>query len=1064
VYTPRHLAEKILTSKSALEGERKQVTVLFVDLVESTRLAERLDAEGMHQVMDQVLRLMAEAVHRYEGTVNQFLGDGLMALFGAPLAIEDHAVRAVQAALAIRETVSGLSEQLRAARGVEIRVRIGLNSGPVVVGRIGDDLRMDYTAVGDTTNLAARMQALAEPGTILVTDGTHHLVEGYVDSEGLGPVEVKGRSEPVPVFRVFRRRRRRSRFEVSADRGLSQLTGRDRELGILRDCLSRAMAGRGQVVGIVGEPGVGKSRLVHELRRLAIGESVTWLEGYCVPYGQATPFLPLLEILSANFGIEEGDNPLQIEEKLREGLHRLGAELDRIQPFLGQFWALPAAAAALRDLDPKDKRQKTFEALRALVFAGSQRRPLVLAVEDTHWIDKTSEDSLGSVIDGLAGFRVLILTTFRPGYVVPWADKTYYRQISLDLLSETDVDAMISALLGTRNVPPDLVGRIQGKAEGNPLFVEEIVTSLRERGLLVRDDGRFVWAKGGEVELPGSVQDIVRARLDRLDEPVKRTAQTAAAIGREFGLSVLRRVSEIAQEVERYLETLQRLELIHETRLFPEPEYIFKHAVIQDTAYQSLLTQRRRELHGAIGRAIEELYADRLAEQAAILAYHYTRSEDQDRAITYALRAGDRAVGLYANAEATTYYQQALTAARALPPSADAQAREIDAVLKLASVSSTRPEIERDLTNLDAARATAERLQDPSRLASVLYWLGRLEYVRGNPQKGIEYAERSLELAERLGDEALAAPPVNLVGRAYYQMGDFTQAGQVLERSASQMLRLEKREDAATTAGLAAVALAATGEFARAFPLADQAVALADELGNPFVQAASYLFRGITRTIRGEWSSALRDLAEAGRLAERVDDLFRLYMVRQWEGLTRTMSGDPHCGRALFEDALKLADQVGTTFQVGRCRAYLVQSRLLLGDLDGLESLCQAALHDAEQTGDKSSLALGHRMLAEVLSRRYPPDPTGVDDSMRAAIRIQEEIGERPELARTYARYAAMLRERDELARAAELLDEAVTMFREMGMTWDLERAERELGRFAAGQSVRNVVDEQHGV
>jgi tetratricopeptide (TPR) repeat protein len=910
---------------------------------------------------------------------------------------------------------------------------------------------MDYTAIGDTTHLAARMQGRADPGAILVTAATHHLVEGYVYSEALGPVEVKGRSEPVSVFRVTGRRRRRSRLEVSADRGLTELIGRDRELGIVRDCLSRAVAGRGQVVGIVGDPGAGKSRLLHEFRRSVAGERLTWLEGYCAPYAQATPFLPILEILSANFGIEEGDNPLQIEDKLREGLQRLGAGLDRILPFLGQLWGLPGAEAALRDLDPKDKRQKTFEAIRALTFAGSQRRPHVIVIEDMHWVDKTTEEHLASVIDSLAGFPVLMLTTFRPGYVVPWADKTYYRQIGLDLLSERDVEEMVGTLLGTPNVPRDLVQRIQEKAEGNPLFVEEIVTALRERGLLVRRNGGFVWTKSGEVELPGTVHDIVRARLDRLDEPVKRTVQAAAAIGREFGLNVLRRVSEITQEVERYLETLQRLELIHETRFFPEPEYIFKHAVIQDAAYQSLLTQRRRELHGAIGHAVEELYADRLDDQAPILAYHYARSHHPDRAIRYAILAGDRAVRLYANAEATTYYQQAVELARALPASPDAQRTEIDAVLKLAAVSSTKPEIERDLANLAAARVVAEQLEDSSRLARVLYWLGRLEYVRGNPQKGIEHAEQSLEIAERLDDDALAAPPVNLVGRAYYMLSDFIRASQMLERSATQMLRLGSRNDAATTAGMAGIAFAAAGGFDRAFALADQGVALADEIGNPFVQAAAYFFRAIARDTRGEWASGFRDLDEARRLAEGVGDLFRLYVVKQWEGWARTMSGDPSRGRALFEEAIGLADQVGTTFQLGRCRAGLAACLLELGELEGAESACQAALRDAEQSGDRAGLAVARRTLAEALARRQPADPQAVEGAMQLAIQIQEEIGERPELARSYASYAALLRVRGDHARAGEFLEKATTMFREMGMAWDLERAEREfLARPAA--------------
>src|SRR6266545_654803 len=446
-YTPKHLAEKILTSRSALEGERKQVTVLFCDVVDSSRLAESLEPEAMHEVMNRALRLMAEAVHRYQGTVNQFLGDGLMALFGAPVALEDHAFRAVQAALAIHETLNGFSEQLKKERNVEIQLRLGLNTGLVVVGRIGDDLRMDYTAIGDTTHLAARMQALAEPGTTLMTEATHRLVEGYIRSEVLGPVRVKGRSEPVTAFKLTGRRRGRTRLDVSAERGLTQLVGREHEIHLLHECWARVKGGRGQVVGIVGDPGVGKSRLVYEFRKSLETERATWLEGHCVGYGQTTPYLPLLEILRANFQIEEGDNQLQIREKLRQGIRQLHPSLEDALPYLHDLFNLPGADDALRHLDPRVKRQKVFETIRTLAKVGSQRRPLVIIVEDLHWIDKTSEDYLAFLIESMAGMSHLLLMTHRPGYTVRWGDKTYYTQINLDLLADNETEAIIARLL-----------------------------------------------------------------------------------------------------------------------------------------------------------------------------------------------------------------------------------------------------------------------------------------------------------------------------------------------------------------------------------------------------------------------------------------------------------------------------------------------------------------------------------------------------------------------------------------------------------------------------------------
>ncbi len=1042
-YTPKHLAEKILTSKAALEGERKQVTVLFCDIVDSSRLAECLDPEAMHEIMDRALRLMAEAVHRYEGTVNQFLGDGMMALFGAPVALEDHAFRGVQAALAIQETLCGYSEQLKQDRGVELQLRLGLNTGLVVVGRIGDDLRMDYTAVGDTTHLASRVQGLAQPGTILISEATHRLVEGYIRSEALGPVAVKGRSEPVQVYRVMGRRRGRTRLEVSVERGLTQLVGRERELSLLHECLARAKAGRGQVVGIAGEPGVGKSRLLYEFRKSLEGERVTWLEGHCVAYGQTTPYLPILGMLRTNFQIEEGDNPLQIQEKLRQGIHRLDPALEGILPFFHDLFGLPEADEAFKHLDPKDKRQKTFEAIRTLTMAGSQRGLYVLILEDLHWIDKTSEDYLAFITAGLAGVPVLLLTTQRPGYTVRWADKTYYTQIALDLLSERETEALLAALLGSRHPPPDLVRIVREKAEGNPLSVEEITTSLLERGMLVRRNGEIHWTDGAPVEFPATLQDIIRARIDRLEEPVKRMVQAAAVIGREFGLRLLTRISEAAAEVQHYLDTLKHVELIHETRFFPELEYVFKHAVTQDVAYQSLLAQRRKDLHGAIGRAIEDLYADRLEEHASILAYHYARSERQDKAVEYALLAGDQAARLYANAEATTYYEQALTIARALPSAPQAHCVEIDAALKLAAVGMTRQHIERDQRNVEGARVLAEQLPDERRLAQALYWLGRLQYVLGDSATAIEYAGQSLEIADRLGDETLAAPPVNLMARAYYWF-DLPRACRMIERSVEQMSRLEDKGEEATAASFAAMLFASTGELDRAMVYANRGIGLAQEIKNPLAEASAYFYRGVLQDQRGEWASAIADFECAIRVAESSEDLFRIYIVKFWEGRAHTRAGDASRGRTLVEEGFALAERIGTKFVFAQGKASLAESLLALGELDEVCRVCQETITLTEESGDRFHAALAHRTFAESLVRLRPPDSQWQREILEA-IRIQQDIGAKPELARSYVIYARLLKTAGEIEQARAHLTQAIDMFRQMSMAWDLGHAEQAL-------------------
>ena len=1047
-YTPKHLADKILTSRSALEGERKQVTVLFCDVVDSSGLAERLGPEGMHEVMDRALRLMAEAVHRYEGTVNQFLGDGVMALFGAPVALEDHAFRAVEAALAIHETLGGYSQQLKAERGVELRLRQGLNTGLVVVGRIGDDLRMDYTAVGDTTHLAARVQALAEPGTVLITEATHRVVEGYVRSEPLGPTTVKGRSEPVSIFKVTGRRRGRTRLEVSAERGLTQLVGRERELALLHDCLARAKAGRGQVVGIVGEPGVGKSRLLYEFRKSLEGERVTWLDGHCVAYGQTTPYLPVLDILRANFQIEEGDNPLQIREKLRQGLRLLDPALEVILPFLCELLGLPAEGESLKYLDPKDKRQKTFEAIRALTMAGSQRGPLVIIVEDLHWIDKTSEDYLAFLIESLAGMAHLLLTTHRPGYAVRWADKTYYTQIPLDLLTESEAETMVGALLGSRDLPSDLIRIIREKAEGNPLFVEEVTTSLLEQGVLVRTNGRISWTGGKAVEFPATIQDIIRARIDRLEEPVKRTVQTAAVIGREFGLRLLTRISEMAEEVPRYLDTLKHLELIHEKRFFPELEYIFKHAVTQDVAYQSLLVQKRKELHGAIGRAMEELYASKLEERASILAYHYGRSDHADKAIEYALLAGDCAARLYANAEARIFYQQALTMAQARAPAQEAERLQIDAMVKLASVALTREHWDQDLANLHRARSLAGQLPDRPRLSRVLYWLGRVHYTTGKVDTSVEYAQEALRLAEELGNEALLAPPVNLLGRAHFILGENERASELLARSVQQMGRLGNRIEEATAAGFLAICLAQLGRFPEAVEAAEHGVRTAQAIQHFPTLAACLHYRAQVQVHRGNWSPAVPDLQQGLELAEKGGDVFRTYLLHGMLGWAYVLAGDHARADAELTRAVEIADRLGTRMVLGLYVSLLAEARLGMGQVGDALRLSHEALQLAIEINQRWAQSRAHRAMAQALLRSDPADYLAAAQAIGRAIAIQQDLGLKCELPESLVVHGQILRASGEMKRAREMLGQAIQMFQDMEMTSDLTRTEEALREF----------------
>ena len=557
-YTPPHLAEKILTSRTALEGERKQVTVLFADVSGFTSISEQLDPEEVHQLMNRAFELMLGEVHRYEGTINQFLGDGIMALFGAPIAHEDHAQRAVHAALGMHRVLQGYGAELQRTQGIVFRVRLGLNTGLVVVASIGDNLRMDYTAVGDTTNLAARMLNLAEPGQVVIAEDTQKAVSGYFVTRPLGAQTIKGKAEPVNAYEVVRARGLRTRLEVGAERGLTPFVGREHELALLQERWAEARAGRGQVISLMGEAGIGKSRLLLEFQGRLADEPVTWLTGRCISYGKEMAYLPIIDLLKHNFQVDEGDDDATIIAKIERGMEALGAALQPAIPHVKYLLSVPPGDDAVLRLDAQQRRLKLFEALRAMMLQGGQRRPLVLVVEDLHWIDKTSEEVLLHLADSIPAAPVLLLVTYRPGYQNPFGERTYTTRLGLRTLSDHDSLRLAAGMLAMAEFPPELRDLIVRKAEGNPFFLEEVLKSLLEVGALRQRDGRYVLTKHvSEIYVPNTIQDVIMARIDRLEEAPKKALQLASVIGREFTVRLLERISDVQAQLERFLQELK---------------------------------------------------------------------------------------------------------------------------------------------------------------------------------------------------------------------------------------------------------------------------------------------------------------------------------------------------------------------------------------------------------------------------------------------------------------------------------------------------------------------------
>jgi class 3 adenylate cyclase/tetratricopeptide (TPR) repeat protein len=894
-YTPRHLAEKILRSRSALEGERRPVTVLFADLAGFTRLAEKLDPEDVHAIVDRCFELITAEVHRLEGTINQYTGDGVMALFGAPIAHEDGPRRAVHAALGIQRALRDYGRDVQAAHGFPLQMRIGLNTGPVVVGRIGDDLRMDYTAVGDTTNLAARMQQLARPGSVLASEATWKTVAGFFEGLDCGELEVKGHA-PVRAVEVLRPRGRRSRLEVAAEHGLTPLVGRERELAGLLDLFREAKAGQGQVALVTGDAGIGKSRLLLELRRrlAAAEESITWLEGQCVSFGQSIAFLPVIDQLRRNFAIEELDGEPEIIAKVEHGMRRMGG-LEPHIPYIRYLLSVDPGDPTVSAMDALARRRKTFESVRALTLRGARLRPIVFVFEDLHWADSSTEEYLTLLVDSMTSAPILLIATYRLGYTPPFAGRSFATTLSLRALSEAETLAMAGRVLGSEQFPAELRAALMEKAEGVPLFVEEVTKTLLDLGVLRRENGGFRMVKGiAEVSVPETIQGIILARLDRLGEEGKRTVQLASVIGRQFLRRLLERIGGLSDQMEGLLGELKALEIIYEQGLLPEPAYIFKHAVIQDVAYQSLLVQRRRTLHRAVAEAIQELYADRLADHYEELAHHFSQGEDWARAFEYLVRSGDRARDAYANQAALDFYARALEAAKRATPAVP-PARVMDVLQRrgrLLSVLARFPEAIADLEQMmEAARSTGDRRgqgQAAAELGAVHYATFAAEHV---PEVK-RMAELAHAIATETGDQHVLARSLYLLAMGGQIAGDLRPADARLEES----LRISQangfRDVAAADTTYLGLHANWRGDFRRAVTLTLQSEQVAGAVHDNFLQSLSLFVRCLAHIGLGEYAEGMAVVREGLALARERNLAFNIGRLTNSLGWVHQELGD----------------------------------------------------------------------------------------------------------------------------------------------------------------------------
>ncbi len=756
-YLPPGITEKILSQRDKIEGEKRQVTVMFCDMKSFTPLSEKLGPEAVYAMMDEVFEILIRKVHEYEGTVNKMTGDGIMALFGAPITLEDAPQRAIRSAMAIHREITRFNERMRQEKGEfpPVKMRIGIHTGPVVVGTLGNDLHVEFTAVGDTVNLAARMEQMAEPGTTYVTEDTFKLTEGYFRFEALGEKEVKGKEKPLKIYQVIALSSRRTRFDVSAERGLTPFVGRQRELELLLDGFDRSREGRGQAISIISEAGIGKSRLLYEFRKAVTNEDVIFLEGRCLSYSRNVAYHPIVDILKANFEIQDNDTGPQIRQKVTSFLKIIQVDEPSTLPYLLELLAVKESGIEKMQMSPEARKDRTLEALKKITLKGSELRPLIMAVEDLHWMDRSSEDALKELLESISGSRVFLIFTYRPEFVHTWGSRSYHSQVTLNKLSNRESLAMVSHLLNTTNVDKDIEDLTLSKAEGIPFFIEEFIKSLRELKIIEQSNGAYKLTRDLKaIAIPSTIQDVIMARVDHLPEGAREVLRTGSVIEREFSHELIRKVTGLPeQELLSNLSTLRDSELLYERGIYPNSTYIFKHALTREVVYDSILTKKRKQIHEKIARAIEEIFGDNICDCYGVLANHCMACEDYEKGAEYARMEARKYQKAASFRDAIEYAKKSIACLEKLPQTEAIQKKLIDmrVVLSTYYLASNYHIEAKDAVEpiIDLALDLNYQKRIPGIYTAMgMYYV----WIEEDFSKGKQYLNDVSEIAEKVGD------------------------------------------------------------------------------------------------------------------------------------------------------------------------------------------------------------------------------------------------------------------------------------------------------------------------
>jgi len=1046
---PAPLAEKLRSAP--LTGERKPVTALFADVVGSTTLTASMDPEEWTAIINRAFELMAQAVYRYEGTVAQLTGDGLLAFFGAPVAHEDDPERAVRAGLDIVAAIDELAGELRESHGIDFQIRVGINTGPVVVGNVGSDLRYEYTALGDAVNVAARMQAAARPGSVLTAEATHRFVAAKFDVLDLGRMAVKGKTEPVLAYEVVG-----VRPVPGPTRGIpglaSAMIGRDEPFAALERLLEAVHAGRGGMAIVVGEPGVGKSRLLAELKSSAIAaqDPLTWLGGQCVSYGKNLPYHLLLDLVRALLGVSATTVAAETRRALESRLSELGGDGSSDSfAYLAHLLSLEldeSHASRLDRLEPEAVHAGYLGSLRQLLRASVDSSPLVVACEDIHWADPSSVDALSKLMPLAQEIPLVLICTARPERDAPgWRLVGEARdlfgdalsELTLGPLSEEESRELVGQLLEIESLPPQLRRAILVKAEGNPLFVEEVIRMLIDRGAIVQRESKWVATQDvASAEIPDTLHGLLLARVDRLPEDAKRALRVAAVIGNQFPATVLHEVLDGRDRpLPPALSTLEGSGLVRLATTRPRLEYAFRHVLVQDAAYESLLKQERRQLHGAVGDALERLHPHD-GEIAGVLAFHFERAGEVERALGYLVAAGEHALQRFANREARQFLDRAASHLPRDSSEPEARRRRVEVGLGRAKAGYTFVPFDEELRLLEELVPDAEALGDLRLEAEVHLWISRNRHGHGETASSspalTRSLDRALEIADLMGEDELRGLPLALLASSKLQAAEFRAAAALLEEAVPLLERHGDLGYASYYAGVLALSCARLGEFRRADKWMPHAYALAERSGDPNARLDADIIAGMVEAERGNLMEGIelarRGAELAGQVGNTLCELVGYFAV----GDQQLRQGQPELAIPALERSSQLAEFCDAGPIANLSRAWLSAARSRQGNVDEALAGFDAALETAREMGDLLGEAEILRQRAIALATVPSPDWDAAVADFEASLRIFERIEARPYIARSLRDYGMALRASGRIDEAKAKLSRALDLFDEM--------------------------------